>query len=379
MARAGRWTAFGAALAVWIFVCFVSTRFLPWLLPAEESSRPAGEKFMEFLAQWSNPDVILLGSSLFLVPSARTDTFFDHKMQRSDAFYYCDELPNYGKADYFTYLLRQKTGRSPTVANLALTGAMVSDDYMVLQKILKRGCHPKLIICGLAPRDFVSNDSGAGSDSFLYKAFKLLKEHYPEMHLLNWRGSALAALRIAQARFYFNVRCRNACKVLHSLFDAAFLNKPFTVQTNVSDGNFAPCYETKANSLGGLDLYKNRYNPPNFSQCTEQLSYLERLLALCTQEGIAVMLVDMPLPPENLALLDPALLKQYRHGLAAAAAKYHAYLLDLNKVNFVLSDFEDACHLNASGGGKLFRILAASCAQSIPNWQNASQRFSSER
>jgi len=78
------------------------------------------------------------------------------------------------------------------------------------------------------------------------------------------------------------------------------------------------------------------------------------------QEDIKVLVVGMPSLPMNRALLPDSFWQEFRGQLLATTKAHGAEWLDLtDSTAFEKSDFLDTVHLNASGGEKLFALMAA--------------------
>jgi hypothetical protein len=89
-----------------------------------------------------------------------------------------------------------------------------------------------------------------------------------------------------------------------------------------------------------------RYNPLSASQVRIQSHYLDRLLQLCRQQGIAVVLVNMPLSRDNHSIMPSGLYNLYQETLKAACRKYGVKLVNLNQKPWNQSrNFVDTVHL----------------------------------
>jgi hypothetical protein len=360
-----RFSTFFAACIVFALVLGSSPQWMPWMLNQDDCARPFGTKLQDFIGSWSVPDVVVLGSSLTLVPAARCDDEFHHRQSRTDPWWYDDIVTNYAQADYLESLLNQETKQSLAVANLSLSGAMVSDDLYVLHQIKRRDWRPKFVICCLAPRDFVSTDSGSGTNSFFFRLWTQLRHAYPEIALLKTRELAKPALALVQSHQRWDVRRKNARAVATALYAHFSEGKVFQPLIGIVDGQFGASYVPRVNVLADRDSYKARYNPPNYSQCQEQIEYLRSLLKYCAGEHIGIAIVNMPLPQQNLILLEPKLRKMYETGLRESCKQARVPFLDLQNESYSLADFEDACHLNASGGKRAFLKLARRLAPAV--------------
>ena len=98
----------------------------------------------DFQALKEKPDIVLLGSSLIMYPFWSMD-FVNHK-DIGDLFHHHRSLT---LEENLT-----KNGVRPTVFSWAIFGQMASDSYIYANEFLKGEKKPKLLIWGVAPRDF---------------------------------------------------------------------------------------------------------------------------------------------------------------------------------------------------------------------------------
>jgi len=99
------------------------------------------------------------------------------------------------------------------------------------------------------------------------------------------------------------------------------------------------------------------YLPVNAPLFATQQFYFQKLLALLKDNNVPVIVIDMPLTKENLALLPADTLAKYRDAVQSSCKKFSDHLL---RPDFPMSraDFEDSAHMNAGGGKKLFKCIA---------------------
>ncbi len=94
------------------------------------------------------PDILCLGSSIIRLPLWMCDFYSNKDTPAYNRFFKVKSFENYLKAKY-------KCNR--TVANAALDGAMISDDYFFVRKAINSAHRPKMIILCVAPRDFADS------------------------------------------------------------------------------------------------------------------------------------------------------------------------------------------------------------------------------
>jgi hypothetical protein len=106
-------------------------------------------------------------------------------------------------------------------------------------------------------------------------------------------------------------------------------------------------------------IYLFAYKPfrPKFYNL--QKSFVERMLQTCTERGIQVVFVNMPLRSDNFEAMEPGFYDLFKKDVQALAGKYSADYIDMNRPQtFAYSDFTDQVHLNGAGAVKLIKTLA---------------------
>jgi hypothetical protein len=348
----------------------VSTR----LLSAEAVNYPTGWKFAQFRANPHKPDVLILGSSLTLIPAVRVDAIARGERTRLDMQASFESL-NYDKAQYLESKLSKMGIADARVLNMSAIAAMSSDYLMMLETLLQKKCKPELIVCAIAPRDFVCLRHGANIAALTHFRNQLtyIDRTFPEFVLGDKLGGSPLFTAIAEKHFkVLNAwqAMRSCCssKLLSILattaskspfksnFDNAYLaalsSEPLTY-------DYEPSFGPRANILSDLEQYKDYYQPPNWSGYGVQKAAFEQLLQKAKAEMIPVAVISMPVTAANLELLDPDLLSAYKKDVREIATKNHAAFYNLQTSDyFKTADFEDSVHLNEFGGKKLFDYLA---------------------
>ncbi len=337
------------------------------------NQNPIVAKLKEFLDSSRNPDVIVVGSSLALVPAVRLDDKFHGVPTRYDHWYGRNHVLEYDKADYLAHLLGEKAGRTIDVANLGVVASLMSDHYLVIDKALSAGKRPKLIICMVAPRDFMDNLRHEIDKTPVYS---ILADFRSIRDLLanNPKPERIFEFVVSNGWSFYRIKSDVktivttwACHGLDRQASLFLANKFAGQKANPNDVYMAgpitgvldkvkPVYEAGPNTLVDLERYKNVYLPVNKKMIAEQVPYLERMLKRAGEEHVAVVLVDSPLTKENLALLPAVEVADYKQRLKDMSARYGALLVE-SPDEYSLADFEDSCHMNAQGGGKFYDVL----------------------
>lgn len=298
----------------------------------------------KYLGSQKKPDVLLMGSSLVLSPAALIE-----KQQNRTGF----------ACTYFEDALKDRCGKSISVDNVGVIAGMVCDQYAILKASLEAGKKPNFIIYGMAPRDLADNLTSAENSptqqvlAFCQSSNKFLPESLKAEDIeLCWNAHKLGATRWLKT-------LRNAS--LHLACDIS--KHPASLSETVPQKveQQAPVHTRQVVIAEDLEIYRQRYNPPNYDRLKSQSAYLDSLLALCAEHKIPILLVNMPLPDVNRNVIPPPLLAAYKQTVRKIADKYSCEVWDLDG-NSVFAEnatnFNDCVHLNANGGKKFFNMLA---------------------
>ncbi|MBX9878573.1 MAG: hypothetical protein K2Y22_08960 [Candidatus Obscuribacterales bacterium] len=340
------------------------------------NQNPVVAKLREFLDSSRNPDVVVVGSSLTLVPAVRLDDQFHGVRTRYDHWYARNHVLEYDKADFLAHLLSEKAGRAVEVANLGVVGSLMSDHFLVVDKVLAAGKKPRLIVCMVAPRDFMDNTRSEIDKTPVYSILADFTA-FNDLLAKNPAPDRIFDFVVGNSWKFYKMRVDVktilttwACHTFDRQASLFLANKFAGQKANPNDVYLAgpiagvldevkAVYDVKPNTLIDLGEYKSVYLPVNKKMISEQTPYLERLLKRAGEEQVPVVLVESPLTRENLALLPAGEIAEYRLRLRRAAATYGALLI--NPVgDYTLADFEDSCHMNARGGGKFYDALVKS-------------------
>jgi hypothetical protein len=310
-------------------------------------------KLSSFLASKEQPDVVIIGSSLVLMPAARCDDRLSGKLDCYDDWYYYKHIPEYTQARYLEHMFA-KTGFPVKIKNLGVASSIMSDHTAVLKTILTGGKKPGLVICGIAPRDFLDNSQQHFKDT---PTQIFLREY-------NAHGSILpASLAKTDLEHWYTYSEHQFKKVLARIKDTSadfmceLTNHPAALQ-HVRTKETA-YMESKPNLLKDLETYRKLYNPPNFKMLEQQKQYLQEFLAVAKKNNVEVLLVNMPLTKENTSSLNSSAHQAYLKTIAEVARANKVELVDIgsSSPDYSNADFEDCCHLNAAGGQKLFATV----------------------
>jgi len=116
----------------------------------------------------------------------------------------------------------------------------------------------------------------------------------------------------------------------------------------------------KGDAYQDLWRYRQKYNPPDLTILARQFQCLDEFLFQARRYGVSVIVVDMPLSKENLALLDKNVYSFYLTKLTCLSRKHGASLISpSSEARYDSSDFMDSCHMQASGMHKCLQSIAS--------------------
>jgi hypothetical protein len=302
-------------------------------------------------------DVVLLGSSLVMAPVWTAD-FKKLGLAAVGSFY------TYHRFDMLARALSQHRRQPLEVFSFAVPGAMVSDMYLVVEKLLADQKAPSLVIYGIAPRDFM-DDLAAGETKTA--VFQRLGDVSDLNHSDFAKAGFDEKLELVMDRgFYlFGKRTRYQAKVDQCCRKIAERQITDRQSADAKGGDvfattagvFPLLQDPKILWRKSVDEYHMRYQKFNQHQFTKQEQFLRDTLSTCNKRGIQVLLVNMPLTQANLDLMPPGLYDKYLQSVRAIARDNSVALLDLSADKFGNQCFYDTVHLNEIGAKELLGRL----------------------
>jgi hypothetical protein len=344
-------------------------------------------------------DIVLLGSSVMRGP-----------------FYYCDLRPalslvyeNYNKSLALEKAIDKIDGEQK-VYNFARDGEMVSDAMLIVNDFLKDKNKPKVLVYGIAPRDFLDHTLPSETNTEEFNMLANLTDCLRYSNVFAEGGWQWLQVLASKALPYFDAR-KVVQEKLAQMFNRpqngaprpiATKQDPFdaTKESSTREDILRPLKKKfveavrkdktlKAEAIAsqirmqkalmdaqndteawrqGLLQYAIRYWYIDKARYNRQMYALEALLAITKQRGIKVMLVNMPLAAGNVSLLPQDFYLTYLDDLQKASTKYGAKFINLqNRKEFDRSCYKDPVHLNVFGGHKLIDLLANNIVELMKN------------
>lgn len=317
------------------------------------------------------PNTILLGSSLMVVAMAEGDATWTG--ERLD-------LTTYRKARYLDSLLANRSQDRVTM-NLASPGQVVSDAYLTLKEALNEGVKPKLVVYGIAPRDFIDSTMDSPFDTECYRYLSRLVSAQELDPVLSQDAASSLVRNVSKAiplsgkaldlqlKFFETASNWTDCALRNgTAVQAMPLEKRMQLLSTYEPLDMVPGFihaevahqaDVEGQYRDNLSDYVARYRKPKVEFYKGQLQCLSRLIELCERNGIELIVVNMPIGRANAALLDPKTYAKYMEDVAAVAKAKGVTYRDLCEFDeYSRQDFRDSVHLNGFGGMKFTKQLA---------------------
>jgi hypothetical protein len=360
-----------SSYVIWAIIAMIGANLLFQKLPfdryAQANRSMVWWAVNDFRNQKTCPDVVLVGSSLLM-----------HVLNGGDAEYL--KLPQnevyHHKPVILEDLLQKRTGVRVNSFAFAIAGTMASDAYALAKTLFVQERKPRVIIYGIAPRDLIDNTLGNPSSTdtfrlmsrlggigdvdwtarntfwgkveFLFESVSSLYRHRSYFVYLQ-QNYVKPLLRIAGYQVTDEVHTPFALRRL------ALLEMPEDIGVNERIATPGAPVRYTDNS----DEYRRRYQPFKQKDFMAQRAYLEKFLSYCQQQGIEVVLVNMPLTQENLNLMPAGTYDLYKQTLTTLAQQYGSQLIDMQDTRrFDKSLYCDTAHMTGAGGVKFFQTLA---------------------
>lgn len=304
------------------------------------------------------PDVVLLGSSLVMYP------FWSMDKEADKSIY---DIFHHHRSHTLEKHLSTAGFNNPTVFNLAIFGQMSSDAYIYVNEYLKGDRKPDYLVLGIAPRDFSDYDLPSPVHTFTFKRLVGLKNfpNYQDLYLPNWLDKA--DFLCTHTCFFYGKRWRlqkEIDKAIEKFYQTS--GQLLGLQSTTTSNTAKPAQQAGFMLEGSeedrwknsREEYRRRYKNIAERDLSIQMGFLDKLLSVCRERGIKVVLVNMPLTNVNRQLLPAGFYQQFEETIGKMATKENAAYVPLGaNADFTDADFWDTTHLNHSGGHKLVKHI----------------------
>lgn len=316
-----------------------------------------------YLSAPKAPDVVLLGSSLVMIPTPMLDADYLNKsfdcVHHDHSIYMQDRLAD---------LLGPK---DLSCINFGLPGGMISDDYMVARYLLNNERKPKVVVLGITLRDFIEHHVQYPATSHPYRYFSQFMDVADIVDIAMpqvwqradylWGTNFVLWGKRLQMQAIADEASKNAIAPLQSKQVAvnpvtdAERNKTLAAKLKAiaEEGEFMMEPHKLTLFEDNTNEYRSRFRGDKSELFNAESQFLARLLKLLRDRNIEVLVANMPLMPANMSVMPPGMYDKYMAITKKLVAENNCKFLDLNDpTKFVLSDFRDTAHMNGNGGKK---------------------------
>lgn len=339
--------------------------------------------YQAFMKSQDKPDVLVLGSSVALCSSFCADQTLKQLSK--------EEKSDYTGALYLKKQVKEKSGQEITTGTLATAGAMASDAWMLVKKLVEFDKKPKVIIYETVSRDLFDASMPQIGDTPVYKALASLhppqKNQFLPKPVVQALDNALRSPFITALTITFaDTRFLTDPDRLQFCVDAIASSLSYTYKSRVDNRTWltdklcsllnrkASIYEAvqAANMPGkkGADpmacLIEFQVDSrPQEKRYADELVYFEKLIKLCRDNSIELIVVLLPVNNREYAPKVPtALRKAYPGDSLAITKRYNVQTFDYGSDDsFNSSHFSDHVHLNESGAVKVTDRLTSDLAK----------------
>jgi len=365
------------ALILFVFINLVLSIARPDLKvqPTELPVRLSWEwwRTKSYLAEPQAPDVVLMGSSLLMIPTSLVDA--DFLNESIDAV-------KHPHSKFLEQKLHEAgAAKSISCFNFALPGAMVSDQYLTAHSLFTGSHAPKIMVLGLTLRDFIDSGVDSPTSTPTYQFFRHFEKTDDVKHLLAISPQAMAesfcnnlnylADKRLELQAYFSKPINKAGETaladlpINRTFDAKKEQDSGPAEilgnTTVTEGTFILPPHKVLPWKDNTREYKKRFASPNEKLFANQMAFLDKLLEDARTNNIKVVVANMPLTEKNMRLMPKGMYEKYLLEINKRAHRGDLSLIDLNtQWVFHDADFQDTAHMNGEGGAKFMDLLAKS-------------------
>jgi hypothetical protein len=191
-----------------------------------------------------------------------------------------------------------------------------------VNEYLKGDKKPDVLMFGIAPRDFYDGDLPSPTATFTFKRLVGLDNfaQYADSYFPSWQDKAdwLAS----HVCYFYGKRWKlqkEAGKVVDRAYDTLGVPNEESLTPAQTNAGFMLNGSAEERWSNSTKEYHRRYHDIGNKDLSIQEGFLKKLLALCGQRHIKVVLVNMPLSEKNRDLLPPGFYDKYRNKIADMA------------------------------------------------------------
>lgn len=320
------------------------------------------------------PEVALVGSSLLLVLN----------QDETGSHFYTGDYP-----PYLQSLLRKETDRDVSCINLCSGMQMVPEAYMVSKAATDADCYPKVIIYGIALREFVDFTYSAEWTGEGFNSLSAYVKPTPDFLIGLYSYETLREYLLCH--YFYTYRNRNDLRYMASAWvknaleylplDQHFMRMGMDhTWKPQKEGYLMETWIPRRMEEFGEEVYRKnpeflrdyymKYQKLMYKRAATQSQrlnsglkiqehYFKNLIELCEKKNIYLVVVDMPMSKEFINLAPPGFYTSFKNFLKSGAKNNKFLLIDLvDDPDFNESSFKDGVHLSYPGAKLLAEKLA---------------------
>ncbi len=322
----------------------------------------------DYVRQPQAPDVVFLGSSLFLHPLAMLDA--KHLNKTID---YVDHHETVYAEDR---IASQLGIAKPKCFTFAMPGSLVSDDWIIFETLMKKEHKPKIVVFGVSIRDFIDNKVHCVGTTPTFKYLSKLIAMEPLLNLALPEPRDRTDYVLGKVAYLWG----NKPNVQASLSDFARLGARPAVATICNGKAFDESEQEKLLTMNinaqlergwmtespdkdreftdNTQEYAARYSSRHDKIFNTEKEFFKRFLDSAREADVRLVVVNMPLTNVNVSLVPPGVYDEYRQFVKQATTErgfvYHDFFGD---ERFTSNVFYDTAHMNAEGGKRLVNAV----------------------
>lgn len=251
-----------------------------------------------------------------------------------------------------------------SMRNLSFGGCLISDQLVMLKKLLKHGTPPKAALVMVVPRPFIDTtlDTKISPVSCYFEnRFKELDKlkSLPEMaeYFLS-RVSSIYRTRTD----YNSVITAMACGIFNKAAAPkghGGLNQENKVFMAGQEELINPYTKARPDWVKQEDAHYKKAYLFNNKTYAYQYACFEEMLSILKKNSITAVLVKMPLDYDNRKLLPSGFDQEFWQDIEQSAEQKGIAFIDMERDNrFDKNDFLDNVHLNGPGSIKFWQLLS---------------------
>ena len=315
------------------------------------------------------PDVVLLGSSLMVAP-----------VMQAEAVHLGRPFPRFihRQSEFLSSALANSLGSNPSVFCFAVAGEAVSDAFLITKHVVAATKKPKVIVYGIAPRDFQDNTCPGvdATESFNVLADLSDVQKVSERNKLSFdRTANIALAKISSLwkyrsdiRLYATLRMKKTMErflpwVMFEKYDnqgvlAARKKGQYPEEAIGTIQTFPNMPMENSGYTKTIQQYIRRYRPENPAAVDEQFSFLEQLMDTCDREGIKLLVLRRTLSQTILSLLPEGFYPRCFDRPSKICASKNVELVNLGTSYKADESYTDTVHLKPDVSSEFLTTIA---------------------